>query len=119
MPIDERRRDEIEAAVAAYAAAHREEPPLPRRTAALLTVMFPSEDVCQRSLDAIAEEGRLDRKSLPRVLRRLVAAGFLSREQGQALRHIPIGCISRRPGHERRMRYDAAQTRHRGCHRGL
>src|SRR5215472_4833424 len=85
MPIDERRRDEIEAAVAAYAAAHREEPPLPRRTAHLLAVMFSSEDACQRSLDAIAEEGRLDRKSLPRVLRRLVAAGFLSREQGSGL----------------------------------
>jgi hypothetical protein len=85
MPIDERRRDDIAAAVAAYAAAYPKEPPLPRRAAQLLAAMFPIEDVCQRSLDAIAEEGRLDRKSLPRVLRRLVAAGFLSREPGSGL----------------------------------
>ena len=56
MPIDQRRRDEIAAAVAAYDRDHPDAP-LPRNAARLLAVMFPSEDVCQRSLEAIAAEG--------------------------------------------------------------
>ena len=42
--------------------------------------MFPSEDVCQQSQEAIVAEGF--GRSLPAVLRRLVEAGFLSRHQG-------------------------------------
>ena len=80
MPIDPRRRDEITAAVAAYDRDHPDAP-LPRNTVRLLTVMFPSEDVCHRSLDAIAAEG-LNRTTLPATLRRLVEARLLSRRQG-------------------------------------
>ena len=56
MPIDQRRRDDIAAAVAAYDRANPKAR-LPRSAARLLAVMFPSEDVCHRSLDAIAAEG--------------------------------------------------------------
>jgi len=80
MPTDTRRRDDIAAAVAAYDRDHPDAP-LPRNAARLLTVMFPCEDVCQRSLMAIAAEG-FDYKRLRDVLRRLVEAEFLSRQQG-------------------------------------
>ena len=80
MPTDLRRRDDIAAAVAAYDSANPKAR-LPRNTVRLLIVMFPSEDVCQRSLDAIAAEGA-GRDRLPATLRRLVEAGFLSRHQG-------------------------------------
>ena len=80
MPINERRRDEIAAAIAAYDRDHPDAP-LPRNTVRVLAVMFPSEDVCHRSLDAIAAEG-LNRKTLPATLRRLVEARFLSRHEG-------------------------------------
>jgi hypothetical protein len=77
------RRDDIVAAVAAYESANPKAR-LPRNTVRLLTVMFPSEDVSQRSLDAIAAEG-VGRDRLPGVLRRLVEAGFLSRQQGSGV----------------------------------
>jgi hypothetical protein len=77
MPIDQRRRDEIAAAVAAYDSANPLSP-LPRNAVPLLAAMFPIEDLCQRSLDEIATEG-FNRKNLTAALRRLVAAGFLSR----------------------------------------
>jgi hypothetical protein len=79
MPINERRRDDIAAAVAAYDSANPKAR-LPRNAALLLAVMFPSEDVCQRSQEAIAAEG-FSRDRLPAMLRRLVAAGFLSRHR--------------------------------------
>ena len=84
MPVDQRRRDEIAAAVAAYDSAN---PPLPRMAARLLAAMFSteSEDVCQRSLDDIATTGGLNRKSLTGTLRRLVEAGFLSRTPGSGV----------------------------------
>src|SRR5690348_9278714 len=81
LPIDQRRRDEIPAAVAAYDAASDE--PLPRNAARLLTVMFLAEDVCRRSLETIVAEG-FNRNTLPAMLRRLEAAGFLSRQRGAA-----------------------------------
>ena len=56
MPTDLRRRDDIAAAVAAYDSANPKAR-LPRNAARLLAAMFPSEDVCQRSLEAIAAEG--------------------------------------------------------------
>jgi hypothetical protein len=79
MPINERRRDDIATAVAAYD-TDNPNAPLPRNAARLLAVMFPSEDVCQRSQEAIAAEG-FSRDRLPAMLRRLVAAGFLSRHR--------------------------------------
>ena len=83
MPIDPRRRDEIAAAVAAYDAAHPAAA-LPRNTALLLAVMFPSEDVCQRTQEAIAAEG-FSRDRLPAMLRRLIEARFLSRHRGSGV----------------------------------
>ena len=56
MPTDLRRRDDIAAAVAAYDGANPNAP-LPRNAARLLAVMFPSEDVCQQSPEAIVAEG--------------------------------------------------------------
>ena len=53
MPIDPRRRDDIVAAVAAHDSANPSAT-LPRNAARLLAAMFASEDVCQRSLEAIA-----------------------------------------------------------------
>ena len=82
MPTDLRRRDEIAAAVAAYD-RDRPDAPLPRNAARLLAVMFPSEDVCHRSLDDIVAEG-FSRNRLPATLRRLEEAELLSRERGSA-----------------------------------
>ena len=83
MPIDQRRRDEIAAAVAAYDSANPEAR-LPRSTVPLLASMFPIEDVCQRSLQDISAEG-FDRKRLAANLRRLTEAGFLSRTPGSGV----------------------------------
>jgi hypothetical protein len=80
MPIDQHRRDNIAAAVAAYDTANPKTR-LPRNTVPLLAAMFPVEDVCQRSLDDIATEG-FNRKNLTAPLKRLLAAGFLSRSSG-------------------------------------
>ena len=94
MPIDQRRRDEIAAAVAAYDSAN---PPLPRMASRLLAAMFPTEDVCRRSLDDIAMTGGFSRKTLSATLKRLVEAGFLSRETGAGVTpdtyqlHLPSG----------------------------
>jgi len=80
MPIDPRRREEIAATVAAWNQAHSAAL-LPRNTVRLLAAMFPSGEVCQRSLAAIAAEG-FSRENLPETLRRLVEAGILTRRQG-------------------------------------
>jgi hypothetical protein len=77
LPIDQRRRDEIAAAVAAYD-NDSPEARLPRNTVPLLAAMFPIEHVRQRSLQDLAAEG-FDRKRLAANLRRLAEAGFLSR----------------------------------------
>jgi hypothetical protein len=79
MPIEERRRDDIAAAVAAYDSANPSAP-LPRHAARLLAVMFGRDDICQRSQETIAAEG-FSRDRLPAMLRRLVEAGFLSRHR--------------------------------------
>jgi len=73
------RIENIEAAVAAYDSANPKAR-LPRNTARLLAVMFPTEDVCQRSQKAVAAEG-FSQESLTSMLRRLVGAGFLSRHR--------------------------------------
>jgi hypothetical protein len=82
MPIDPRRRDEIVAAVAAYNVARRRGPLVPPATTSLLTVMFADAEVCQRSLENLAQEG-FDRTVVVRLLRRLLEAGFLSKQRGQ------------------------------------
>lgn len=79
MPIDQRRRHEIAVAVVAHESAN---PPLPRTAGRLLAAMFPTEDVCRRSLDDIATTGGFNRKTLSATLKRLVEVGFLSRETG-------------------------------------
>ena len=80
MPIDQRRRHEIAIAVVAHESANPKAR-LPRNAARLLAAMFPTEDVCQLSLDGIAAEG-FNRKTLASTLRRLADAGFLSRVSG-------------------------------------
>lgn len=80
MPIDQHRRDAIAAAVAAYDSANPLSP-LPHSTVRLLSVMFPTEDECQRSLEELAAQG-FDRKRLSTNLQRLIAAGLLSRTFG-------------------------------------
>jgi hypothetical protein len=80
MPIDERRRDEIAAAVAAYDRAAAA--PLPRRAARLLTVMFPEENVCRRSVRSLAAEG-FEQAAAIRLLRALIDAGFVSKDPGR------------------------------------
>ena len=83
MPINERRQDDIVAAIAAYDSANPKAR-LPRNAARLLAVMFPSDDVCQRSLQDLAGEG-FNRKRLPAALKHLVEAGFLSRQPGSGV----------------------------------
>jgi hypothetical protein len=83
LPIDQHRRDEIAAAVAAFDNASPEAR-LPHSTVPLLATMFPIEDVCQRSLQDLAAEG-FDRKRLAANLRRLAEAGFLSRTPGSGV----------------------------------
>ena len=73
------RREEIEAAVAAHNAGGRE-PLLPPAAGRLLVVMFRRSSVCRRSREDLAREG-FDRRNLARLLRALVEAGFLSKEQ--------------------------------------
>jgi hypothetical protein len=81
MPINERRRDDIVAAVAAYNVAPRG-PTVPPAATSLLTVMFADADVCQRSLEDLAKAG-IDRTVVVRLLRRLLEAGVLSKQRGQ------------------------------------
>ena len=75
------RRSEIEAAIAAHNSADRETL-LPPDAARLLRAMFPRGSVCQRRLEDLVAEG-FDRRTLPRLLRSLVDAGFLSKEPGR------------------------------------
>ena len=46
--------------------------------------MFPRGSVCQRRLEDLVAEG-FDRRTLPRLLRSLVDAGFLSKEATRGL----------------------------------
>ena len=77
--MEERHRDDIAATVAAYDNANPEAR-LRRNAVRLLTVMFPVENVCQRSLDELAREG-FDRRAVSRLLHGLIEAGLLSKEQ--------------------------------------
>jgi hypothetical protein len=82
LSIDPRRQAALAAAVAAYNLANLREP-LPRNAMRLLAVMFPDSDTCHRSLEALVAEG-FTRRNLPGTLRRLVAAGLLSKQRGSA-----------------------------------
>ena len=74
------RRDDIEAAIAAYERANPLTP-LPRNAAQLLTALFTDGDVYRGSLDDVAALG-FSGRHLPATLKRLAKAGFLSREFG-------------------------------------
>jgi hypothetical protein len=78
------RKEEIEAAVAAYDAANPLTP-LQRNAARLLIAMFPTGGICQRKPDEIATSG-FSQGSLPRTLERLARAGFLSFQRGPGQR---------------------------------
>jgi len=84
MPIEPRRRDAIAAAFAAYNRIDRETATLPPSALRLLTVMFPRSDVCRRSVASLAQEEGFDVRTLRRMLRVLLEAGFLSKEESLA-----------------------------------
>ena len=73
-------RRDIEAAVAAYNATDPDML-LPPEAAQLLTIMFPRGDVCQRSLAHLTAVSGDSMKRGTRLLRLLVDAGFLSKEE--------------------------------------
>ena len=73
------RRDAFFIAVETYNRTHRG-PPLPRPAARLLAVMFAAEDVCCLSQQELLARGFGE--SLPKVLRALVEAGFMSKQAG-------------------------------------
>jgi hypothetical protein len=81
MPCIPSRRDAFSTAVEAYNRAHPEAK-LPRPAARLLAVMFADQDVCCLSQQALMAEGF--GKALPSVLRALVEAGFMSKQENVA-----------------------------------
>ena len=77
-------RGEIAAAVAAYNDTYdREMLLLPTDTVRLLAIMFPRGTVYRGGLVKLINAG-FGRRSLPRFLRSLIHAGFLSKEPGAA-----------------------------------
>jgi hypothetical protein len=74
------RREEVEAAIAAYNSADHDTLLSPS-AAQLLIAMFPRGDVCHRSLPELAAGG-FSRRALPHLVWALVNAGFVSKEQG-------------------------------------
>jgi hypothetical protein len=74
------RRKAIEAAIATHNAADWG-PLLPPEAARLLVVMFPREDVCQRSLADLMVATNDQRRRVERLLRLLMATGFLSKKE--------------------------------------
>jgi hypothetical protein len=79
------RRRDIEAAIAAHNAADGE-PRLPPVAVRLLNAMFAEADVCQRNLDSLVAEVRIGKQHLLQLLRALVEAGFVSRQQATSRR---------------------------------
>jgi hypothetical protein len=84
MPTDLRRRDDIVAAVAAYNRSHK---PLPNSAVRLLEAMFASDDVYQLSLQALEDVAGISRKHVQIVLRGLLAAGVIAKEDTGVGRH--------------------------------
>ena len=78
------RRDALAAAVAAHNRSHK---PLPNSSVRLLEVMFASDDVCQQSIEALEDFTGLSSKSVQTVLRALLAAGVITREETRHGRH--------------------------------
>ena len=72
------RKRDIEAAIAAYNATDPEAL-LPPEAARLLAVMFPAENVCQRSIRDLEAQG-FSSGTVRMALRALLDAGFLSKE---------------------------------------
>ena len=78
------RRDALVAAVAAYNRSHKL---LPNSAVRLLGAMFASDDVCQQSLQTLEDVAGISRKHIQRVLRGLLAAGVIAKEDTGAGRH--------------------------------
>jgi DNA-binding GntR family transcriptional regulator len=72
------RRDALVAAVAAYNRSHK---PLPNSAVRVLEAMFANGDVCQLSLQALEDATGLSRKPIQAVLRALLAAGAIAKEE--------------------------------------
>ena len=72
------RRDALVAAVAAYNRSHK---PLPNSAVRVLEAMFAGGDVCQLSLQALEDVTGLSRKPIQTVLRALLAAGAVAKEE--------------------------------------
>ena len=76
------RRDEIAAAVEAHNRDDRERLLLPPDAVRLLALMFPTDTVYRRSVTSLQAEG-FTKRTLARLLKRLIDTGFLSKEPGQ------------------------------------
>ena len=76
------RRDEIAAAIEAHNRDDRERLLLPPDAARLLAIMFPTDTVYRRSVASLQAEG-FTKRTLARLLKRLIDTGFLSKEPGQ------------------------------------
>ena len=74
------RRNAIVAAVEAHNRAHPTAR-LPRSAVPLLTTMFASDDICQQSLDALLDTSGVSRPPAQSVLRALLAAGVIAKEE--------------------------------------
>ena len=75
------RKRDIEAAIAAYNSTDERTPLLPPDAARLLVAMFSQSDVCRWSARDSVAHG-FDARTTHRLLRALVAAGFLSKDRG-------------------------------------
>jgi pyocin large subunit-like protein len=78
------RRDALIAAVAAYNRSRR---PLPNSAVRLLEAMFGADDVCQQSLQALEDVTGISRRTVQIVLRGLLAAGVIAKEETGVGRH--------------------------------
>jgi hypothetical protein len=72
------RRDALVAAVAAHNRSHK---PLPHSTVRVLEAMFAGGDVCQQSLQELRGAAGLSDKSVQAILRALLAAGVIAKEE--------------------------------------
>ena len=71
--------------IAAHNRAHK--PPLPQSTVRLLEAMFARDDVCQLSLYALEGTADLSGRTVQTILRALLAAGIIAKEETGAGRH--------------------------------
>jgi predicted transcriptional regulator len=78
------RRDAIIAAVAAHNRVHK---PLPHSAVRLLEAMFASDDVCQRSIEALEDVTGLSRKSVQKGLHALLQAAIIAKDDTRAGRY--------------------------------